>query len=193
MLDNLNKYQILLASKSPRRRELFKQLRLPFNVVNIGGLKEEYPDSIPATEVPQFLANRKADAYTRLLRDDEMLITADTLVILGDKIYGKPKDTQEAMTMLTELSGKTHLVVTGVAVSTKDRRTSFSTQTKVHFCELDEECIRYYVDNFSPLDKAGAYGIQEWIGCVGIDSIEGSYYNVMGLPVHRLFEELKLF
>ena len=193
MLENLKKYKILLASKSPRRRELLAGMRIPFEIVTINGLKEDYPESVPALEVPQFLSAQKADAYTRLLRDNELIITADTLVILEDRILGKPKDGAEAVEMLMALSGKTHRVATGVTISTKDRRTSFTTVTDVTFGVITEEEARFYVDNFSPLDKAGAYGIQEWIGCVAVEKISGSFYNVMGLPMHRLYQELKLF
>lgn len=193
MLENLNKYHILLASKSPRRRELLKELRIPFNVVTVGGVKEDYPDSMPKTEVPQYLANIKADAYLSALKDNELIITADTLVIMNDKIFGKPHNAEEAEEMLRELSGKEHLVVTGVSITTKEKRTSFTSITKVRFAPIDDRDIHYYVENFLPFDKAGAYGIQEWIGCVGVEGIEGSFYNVMGLPVHKLYNELKLF
>lgn len=193
MLENLRKYKILLASKSPRRRELLAGMRIPFEIVTVSGLKEDYPDTIPALEVPQYLSARKADAYAGLLRDNELIITADTLVILGDEILGKPKDGEEAIGMLMKLSGNTHRVATGVSISTKDRRTSFTTVTDVTFGKITEEEARFYVDNFAPLDKAGAYGIQEWIGCVAVERISGSFYNVMGLPIHRLYQELKLF
>lgn len=183
----------MLASKSPRRRDLLKQLRIPFNVVSLGGLTEEYPESLPKADVAQYLSNRKADAYMSMLKSDDLLITADTVVVLEDKIYGKPKDNADAERMLTELSGKEHKVITGVTIATLDKRTTFSVSTAVKFAELDPDDIKYYVENFLPLDKAGAYGIQEWIGCVGVESICGSYYNVMGLPVHRLFKELSLF
>lgn len=193
MLENLEKYKILLASKSPRRRELLAKLRIPFEIVTIGGLKEEYPDSVPPIDIPQFLSDQKADAYSQLIRDNELIITADTLVILGDRVLGKPADADDAVRMLLEMSGKTHKVATGVTVTTCDRRTSFTTVSEVSFGEITEEEARYYVENFSPLDKAGAYGIQEWIGCVAVEGISGSFYNVMGLPVHRLYRELKLF
>lgn len=193
MLNNLNSYKILLASKSPRRRELLMQLRVPFNVITIGGIDESFPDSIPPLEVPQYVSSMKADAYQACIKGNEMVITADTMVICEDKILGKPKDTQDAIEMLRFLSGKSHSVATGVTVSTIDRRTSFTTVTDVTFAPISDEEIKYYVENFMPLDKAGAYGIQEWIGVVAVSKIDGSYYNVMGLPVHRLFQELKLF
>lgn len=193
MFENLKKYDILLASKSPRRRELLTQLRLPFKVVTIGGIDESYPESLPAEEVPLYLANLKADAYLKMLRDNELIITADTLVILGNRIMGKPADSLEAIGMLTALSGKTHHVVSGVSLTTRDRRTSFTVKTDVTFAPLTPEEIEYYVDNFLPFDKAGAYGIQEWIGCVAVEKIDGSFYNVMGLPVHQLYKELERF
>lgn len=193
MFDNLRKYKILLASKSPRRRELLSQLRIPFNVISIGGIDETYPSSIATEEIPQYLANMKADAYMKTFCDNELIITADTLVILGDKVLGKPKDHDEAVSMLKDLSGKTHKVITGVCLSTHRRRISFSATTEVRFAVLSDESIEYYVENFLPYDKAGAYGIQEWIGCVAVESISGSYYNVMGLPVHQLYNELKNF
>lgn len=193
MLENLNKYHILLASKSPRRRELLSNLRVPFNCISLGGIDETYPEDMPANEVPQFLANKKADAYIGNINTNEMVITADTLVIKGDKIYGKPKNQEEALSMLGELSGEVHKVISGVCILTKDRRTSFTSETEVKFANLNDEDIRYYIENYLPLDKAGAYGIQEWIGCVAVEWIKGSFYNVMGLPVHRLYQELKLF
>lgn len=193
MLENLSKYHILLASKSPRRRELLANLRIPFNIISIGGIDESYPEDMPRDEIPQYLADKKADAYLENIKGNEMIITADTLVIKGEKVYGKPHDTSEAFDMLSELSGETHKVVTGVCILTADRRTSFTCTTLVTFSKLTDEDIRYYVENYLPLDKAGAYGIQEWIGSVAVEEICGSYYNVMGLPVHRLFQELRLF
>ncbi len=193
MLPNLQKYKIMLASKSPRRRELLQQLRIPFNVITIGGIDESFPESIPLVDVPQYISSVKADAYQHKITDNELVITADTMVICGDKILGKPKDAQDAARMLRLLSGKTHQVATGVTISTTDKRTSFTTVSDVTFSELTDDEIDYYVENFIPLDKAGAYGIQEWIGAVAVSSINGSFYNVMGLPVHRLYQELKLF
>lgn len=192
-LINLSKYNILLASKSPRRRELLSSLRIPFHCISIGGIDESYPEDMPRTEIPQFLANKKADAYIEEMQEKDMVITADTLVIKGDKVYGKPHNAQEAFEMLHELSGCVHKVVTGVCILTSDQRTSFTAETEVKFTELSDEDINYYIDNFMPFDKAGAYGIQEWIGCVAVEWINGSYYNVMGLPVHRLYKELKHF
>ena len=191
MLENLSKYKILLASKSPRRQELLKSLRIKYNCISLSGLDESYPQSLEAEEVPEFLANKKADGYSSVIQGNELLITADTLVILEDRILGKPKNHSEAVAMLNALSGKIHKVVTGVCISTKSQRKSFSVITEVKFAEISESDINYYVNTFTPFDKAGAYGIQEWIGCVAVEWIRGSYYNVMGLPVHRLYEELK--
>lgn len=193
MFENLNKYHILLASKSPRRRELLAALRIPFNCISLGGIDESYPDDMPRAEVPLYLANVKADAYIKNIHDNEMIITADTLVIKGDKIYGKPKDLKDAENMLRELSGEVHKVITGVCILTADRRTAFTSESDVKFANLSDDDIHYYVENFMPLDKAGSYGIQEWIGYAAVEWINGSFYNVMGLPVNRLFQELKLF
>lgn len=193
MLTNLKDYKIFLASKSPRRRELLQMLRIPFNVISIGGIDESFPDTVPLLEVPQYISSKKADAYQGRLLENEMIITADTMVICEDEIMGKPKDLKDAIAMLLKLSGKKHQVATGVTISTLKHRTSFTTVTDVSFAEITKEEAEFYVDNYQPLDKAGAYGIQEWIGAVAVSGINGSYYNVMGLPVHRLYQELKLF
>lgn len=193
MLENLQKYNILLASKSPRRRELLSELRIPFNCISLGGIDESYPDDMPKEEVPQYLANKKADAYLSKIGKEELLITADTLVIKDGIILGKPHDREDALRMLMLLSNTTHKVISGVCIATKERRTSFTTTTIVKFGKITEKEAEYYVDNFRPFDKAGSYGIQEWIGCVAAEGIDGSFYNVMGLPVHRLYQELKYF
>lgn len=193
MLQNLKKYHILLASKSPRRRELLSELRIPFNSISIGGIDESYPDSLPKKDVPQYLADRKADAYLSVIKDNEMIITADTLVIKDNHIFGKPNSEEEAFQMLMDLSDSSHIVVSGVCIVTKDRRTSFTATTEVKFSKISEEDARYYIENFHPMDKAGSYGIQEWIGCIAVEWIKGSFYNVMGLPIHALYKELKSF
>lgn len=193
ILENLKNYHVLLASKSPRRRELLKELRIPFNSICLNGIDESYPEKLPRIDVPQYLADRKADAYLSVLGDNDLLITADTLVIKDDRILGKPQSRSEAIESLMFLSGGEHLVVTGVAIVTKDRRVSFSVTTRVKFAAITEGEARYYVDTFHPMDKAGAYGIQEWIGCIAVESIYGSFYNVMGLPIHKLYAELKAF
>lgn len=192
MLDNLKKYHIILGSKSPRRRELLQQMRIPFTIANIGA-DESYPDTLPPTDVPAFIANKKANAYLEMMHRDEMVITADTVVINGHKILGKPRDIDDAVRMLMSLSGKVHKVASGVCIMTTEKRMTFTTITDVKFASFSEEEARFYVENYMPLDKAGAYGIQEWIGCVAVESIHGSFYNVMGLPVHQLYKELMLF
>lgn len=193
MEEKFRGYRILLGSKSPRRRELMTDLRIPFTTVGLHGVDESYPEDMEADRIPEYLSSKKADHYLQRLTEGELLITADTLVISEGKVLGKPSDRNDAMKMLHSLSGKVHKVVTGVTLSTLNRKSSFSAETKVSFCRLSEGDIEYYVDNFRPFDKAGAYGIQEWIGCIGVDWIEGSFYNVMGLPVHRIWEELKTF
>lgn len=184
-IKNLN---IVLASNSPRRRELLAGLDLDFRVEVIKGIKEGYPKDLPAEQVPLFISKEKAAAYK--IPTDELLITADTVVILGNEIMGKPKDADDARRMLHELSGKTHHVVTGVCLTTAEKQVAFSDITAVTFRELTDKEIQYYIERYKPFDKAGAYGIQEWIGYVGVRSIEGSFFNVMGLPVERLWEEL---
>ena len=189
---NKNKnMKIVLASNSPRRKELLGALELDFEVRTLEGIDESYPQGLTMTAIPEHISNHKAAAYA--LGENELLIAADTIVYLDGEVLGKPADAKEATKMLAKLSGKTHQVVTGVTLRTLERSHSFSCVTEVTFAELTKEQIKYYVKNYSPLDKAGAYGIQEWIGCVGVTSINGSYYNVMGLPVQRLNQELQAF
>lgn len=189
---NKNKnMKIVLASNSPRRKELLGALELDFEVRTLEGIDESYPQGLTMTAIPEHISNHKAAAYA--LGENELLIAADTIVYLDGEVLGKPADAKEACKMLTKLSGKTHQVVTGVTLRTLERSHSFSCVTEVTFAELTKEQIKYYVKNYSPFDKAGAYGIQEWIGCVGVTSINGSYYNVMGLPVQRLNQELQAF
>lgn len=191
MLDNLKKYKVILASKSPRRRELLEMLDIPFEIHTKEGIDETYPESLPAAEVAEYLSRLKGEAYSADIVDDEMVITADTVVILDNKIYGKPKDEADAIDMLMALQGKTHTVATGVTIATKEKLLSFSVFTGVTFAEISREEAAWYVKKYRPLDKAGAYGIQEWIGCAAVAGIEGSFYNVMGLPVHQLYKALK--
>lgn len=193
MLDNLKKYRILLASKSPRRRDLLTQIRVPYSVVSIGSVKEEFPADLPTLEIAPYLSRLKADVYRRLIDDNELVITADTVVVCEGKMLGKPRDLDEAREMLSFLSGKTHTVVTGVTVTTMERQETISVSTSVTFGKLEKEEINFYVDGFTPLDKAGAYGIQEWIGGVAVERIDGSFYNVMGLPIHQLYKLLRSF
>lgn len=189
----MKKYNIILASNSPRRRELLAGLDLKFEVKVIKGIDESYPDSLPPQEVAQYIAGRKADAYIGTLTESELVITADTVVIVDDDILGKPHNEQDAKDMLRRISGRNHKVVTGVCMLTVDRRREFSVTTEVTFKRLSDEEIEYYVTHYRPLDKAGAYGIQEWIGYVGVTALCGSYYNVMGLPVQRIYNELQTF
>ena len=192
-LENLNRYEVILASGSPRRRELLAALDVKFTVNVKRGIDESYPATLPAEEVPQYLAQLKAKAYLADIEPHQLVITADTVVIdHGGVILGKPHDEAEARSMLESLSGHCHKVVTGVCLLTADgTMRAFSASTTVEFATLSANEIAYYVEHYRPLDKAGAYGIQEWIGCAAIKRIEGSFYNVMGLPVQRLFEELK--
>lgn len=186
-------YRIILASNSPRRRELLAGLDIEFDVRVIKGIEESYPSSVSPDEIPRYIAIEKAKAYMTSIGDEELILTADTVVVLDDEVLGKPTDDEDARRMLRKLSGKTHEVITGVCFTTSARQHSFSVKTAVTFKELHEEEIDYYVSRYSPLDKAGAYGIQEWIGYVGVTRIEGSYFNVMGLPVQRIWEELQAF
>ena len=183
--------KIILASKSPRRRELLAGLDLDFEVKVIPGIAENYPDSLPSVRIPQYIAAEKAEAYKGSIAPDEVLITADTVVILNDEIMGKPKDDAQAREMLHKLSGKTHQVTTGVCLTTVSSQKQFHVTSHVTFKLLSDDEIDYYVSHYHPLDKAGAYGIQEWIGYVGVTRLEGSFFNVMGLPVQRIWEELK--
>jgi septum formation protein len=182
--------KIILASNSPRRQELLKGLDVDFRVEVKKGIDESYPEDMPINQVPEYLSMKKASAYE--IGDDELLLTADTLVILDGKALGKPKDASQAKEMLHSLSGKTHQVITGVSFTTKDRQHHFSVSTDVTFKQLSDEEIDYYITNYKPFDKAGSYGIQEWIGYIGVTSLHGSYFNVMGLPVQRIYEELKI-
>lgn len=183
--------KIILASKSPRRRELLAGLDLDFEVKVIPGIAENYPDSLPSERIPQYIAAEKAEAYKGSIAPDEVVITADTVVILNDEIMGKPKDDAQAREMLHKLSGKTHQVTTGVCLTTVSSQKQFHVTSHVTFKLLSDDEIDYYVSHYHPLDKAGAYGIQEWIGYVGVTRLEGSFFNVMGLPVQRIWEELK--
>lgn len=189
----LKKYHIILASNSPRRRELLRGLDLDFEVRVLPGIAEDHPDGMMAEDIPVFISKEKASAYKDELETNDLLITADTMVILDGRALGKPADDDDARRMLHALSGKIHHVVTGVTISAKDKVRTFGVSTDVAFKPLSDEEIDYYVSHYHPLDKAGAYGIQEWIGFVGVTSIHGSYFNVMGLPVQRIWDELNKF
>ena len=191
MLDHLQRYHIILASNSPRRRELLAGLGIPFEVRVLPDISESYPDELPVAETAQYIACEKAAAYQQMMGADDLVIAADTVVICAQEVLGKPVDADDARRMLRLLSGKTHQVITGVCLTTRERQRAFSVQTDVTFKMLSDEEIDYYVSTYQPMDKAGAYGIQEWIGYIGVMSLHGSYFNVMGLPVQRIYEELR--
>ena len=190
MLNNLP-YNIILGSQSPRRQELLHGLDVNFTVNVIAGLEENYPATLQGEEIPMFLAQQKAEAYVSVLTPHDMLITADTIVWLDGIVYGKPKDEADAKKMLRALSGKTHDVITGVCVTTTERQETFAAVSKVTFAPFSDNEINYYIEKYQPMDKAGSYGVQEWIGYIGVERIDGSFYNVMGLPVQRLYTLLK--
>lgn len=192
-LNGLKEYKIILASASPRRKELLSLLDIPFEVKKSNDTDEIYPSDLTVEQIPEYLALKKAELFTENMKADELYITADTLVIIDGKPIGKPTNELGAKEMLRLLSGRTHKVITGVAITTIAHRISFSALSKVSFDVLDDSEIDYYISKYRPFDKAGSYGIQEWIGGVAIKSIEGSFYNVMGLPLHQLFVELKHF
>ena len=193
ILENLEKYDIVLASGSPRRHALLKELGIDFRMEQ-RPVEEKFPPGMDETEIAVFLSKLKADAFDRdFFSANTMLITADTIVCLRGNVLGKPGSREEAFEILRQLSGKKHEVITGITIRTIHKEVNFSVCTDVYFKDLEEDEIAYYVDTFKPYDKAGAYGIQEWIGFAGIEKLEGSFYNVMGLPVHRLYEELRKF
>lgn len=191
MLDNLNKYSIILASNSPRRKELLAGLDIDFSIRIIPDIDESYPHSLKGKEIPLYISEKKAAAYIETMQDSDLIITADTIVYADSKALGKPVTDEEACEMLRLLSGRQHEVITGVCVLSKSKKISFSSTSTVFFSVLTEDEINYYVKKYKPLDKAGAYGIQEWIGYVGVNALNGSYFNVMGLPIQRLYEILK--
>ena len=189
--DRLKKYRLILASASPRRRKLLAACDIDFTLAEKFECEERYPADLDADKVAEYLSQLKSNAYPHALKEGDILLTADTVVIAGGEILGKPKDRADAERMLQTLSGATHKVVTGVTLRTTTQRISFSAESLVTFRLLENEEIAYYIEKYRPMDKAGAYGIQEWIGYVGIERIEGSFYNVMGLPVQRLYVELQ--
>src|SRR5574344_920224 len=186
-------YKIVLASNSPRRKELLRGLGVDFTVRTIDGIDESWPEELTGPEIPIYISSQKADYYASSMTPEELVITADTIVYLDNRVYGKPKDDEDAKRMLRELSGKWHQVITGVTIVTVNKRKSFAVTTEVKFADFSEDEILYYVSKYSPMDKAGAYGIQEWIGFIGVEQIKGAYFNVVGLPVQRLYKELKDF
>lgn len=191
VLSNLSKYKIILASNSPRRKELLSGLDIDYVVMTLPNVNEEYPASLQAENIPLYIAHQKAEAYRKFIAGNELVITADTIVWLNGEALGKPADEEEAKVMLHKLSGTTHQVITAVYITTAQFQKSFYVVSDVTFSHLSDDEINYYVKRYLPLDKAGAYGVQEWIGFVGVCDIKGSYYNVMGLPVQRLYSELK--
>ena len=193
MLDNLNKYQIILASNSPRRKELLQRLGIQFKVRNLLGVDESYPSALRGEDIARYISRQKAEAYRGSMTSDELIITADTIVCADGSVLGKPLNAEEAKQMLVRLSGKTHQVITGVTVLCAERIENFAVTSYVRFAQLSTDEIDYYVTHYLPLDKAGAYGIQEWIGLVAVEELRGSFFNVMGLPVQRLYQLLKTF
>ena len=193
MLENLRKYHIILASNSPRRRELLAGLGIDYEVRTIQGIDESYPAELPVEQIAEFISAEKAAAYQKQLTDDELIITADTIVVVDSEVLGKPHDEADARRMLHKLSNRTHQVITGVCLTTAEKQRRFSVITDVTFKALTDEEIDYYITNYQPFDKAGAYGIQEWIGYIGVTGLHGSYFNVMGLPVQRIYNELRNF
>ena len=191
MLGNLDKYQIILASNSPRRKELMSGLGVDYVVRTLPDVDESYPADLAGAAIPEYISRKKADAYRSIMQPGELLITADTIVWLDGKVLGKPEGREGAVEMLRSLSGKSHQVFTGVCLTTTEWQKSFTAASDVEFDVLSEEEIRYYVDKYQPMDKAGAYGVQEWIGYIGVKSISGSFYNIMGLPIPKLYGELK--
>ena len=193
MLSNLKNKKVLLASASPRRRMLMEGLDIPLEIVTGINADESFPAGMEREEIPVFLARRKAEAAQHLLQEDVILLTADTIVLLDGEMIGKPADETAAKKMLQRLSGRKHTVITGVCLRSTEKEKCFSTASDVFFGTLTQEEISYYVSTYKPLDKAGSYGIQEWIGYVSVERIEGSFYNVMGLPVHQVYRYLKEF
>lgn len=191
VLPNLKQYKIVLCSNSPRRKELMRGLGLDFQTRVIDGIDESYDKSLPGEDIAKIISEKKAESYKATMSSDELIITADTIVYVDGEVLGKPQDRLDAIRMLKILSGKSHDVITGVCIQTQTKSTSFSVKTKVTFAQMTDDEINFYIDNHKPYDKAGAYGIQEWIGYIGVESIEGSYFNVMGLPVQKLYSVLK--
>jgi septum formation protein len=191
-LQNLQQYEIILASKSPRRQQLLEDLGLKFSIQSMD-IPEVFPEGLEMTEIPVYLAELKAAAFLPHLKDHQLVITADTIVWLDGRVMNKPTDYTDGFRMLKDLSGKKHQVLTGVCLLSTEKKVSFFASTDVWFKQLTNNEIQYYLENFRPYDKAGAYGIQEWIGYIGIHRIEGSFFNVMGLPIQSLYEQLKAF
>jgi septum formation protein len=190
IIDKLNSHRIILASRSPRRQQLLREMGLSFDVV-IREFDESYPGHLSGSEIAEYISSRKAQSFKNEISSGEIVITADTVVWCDKQVLGKPVDLEDAVRMLNEISGNTHEVITGVSLIAKGKEVTFSESTKVTFEEMNPEEIRYYAEKYRPFDKAGAYGIQEWIGIIACSHIDGSYFNVVGLPVQRLYAELK--
>lgn len=191
--DKLKSFRLILASQSPRRRQLLSDADIEYELAPRFECDEVFPENLPAAEVAEYLSRLKSEAYPAPLADGDILLTADTVVVAGGEVLGKPVDRADAIAIINKLSGREHEVITGVTLRSAVRTKSFSSRSVVRFRALSQEEIEYYVDTYSPMDKAGAYGIQEWIGYVGIEGIEGSFYNVMGLPIQRVYCELDSF
>lgn len=189
---NSNNWNIILASQSPRRKQLLEQLGYTFTQKS-KDTDESFSKEIPQREVAEYLSKKKAAAFTEEIKHNDMIVASDTIVLIGDEILNKPSNYQEAFEMITKLSGKQHEVITGVCLKSKKKEVSFSVSTSVFFKKLKDEEINYYIEKFHPFDKAGAYGIQEWIGLIGVDKIEGSFYNVMGFPAKEVYEAIECF
>jgi len=192
IIDKLNNYRIILASRSPRRQQLLRELGLKFDVV-VREYNESYPEGLDGAEIARYVASGKAFTYKNEIADNEIVITADTIVWCNNKVLGKPVDQEDAFRILKEISGNTHEVITGVSILSSSKEVTFSESTKVTFETISDDEINHYVRKFRPFDKAGAYGIQEWIGIIACSHIDGSYFNVVGLPVQRLYKELRKF
>ncbi|MDR1984855.1 MAG: Maf family nucleotide pyrophosphatase [Prevotellaceae bacterium] len=193
LIDDIKKYNIILASQSPRRVELMHGLGLNFTQVKLSDVDESYPDDLHKNEIPVHVAQKKSDSYTKKFNDNDILITVDTIVWCNGEMFGKPKDKNDAFRMLKAISNNTHEVLTGVCLRSATKTREFVVTSTVHFKSLTTDEIDFYIDNYQPYDKAGAYGIQEWIGFIGLTKIEGSYFNVMGLPTQNLYQELENF
>ncbi len=189
----LEQYHVILASNSPRRKELLAGLEIDFEVKTIKGLEEHFPNNLREGEIPLYLAKQKMRAYSHLIQSNELIITADTIVWKDNDLMGKPKTKENAIQMLRSLSGDTHQVYTGVCVKTKEKEVSFVAQSDVRFATLTDEEITHYIERYKPFDKAGSYGVQEWIGYIGVEHINGSFYNIMGLPIQKLYSVLREF
>jgi septum formation protein len=192
IIDKLNDFKIILASRSPRRQQLLRELGFKFDVI-VRDYEEIYPKGLTGEEIARFVAYEKAASFKNELSEDEIVIAADTIVWCNNKVLGKPVDQQDAIRILKEISGNTHEVITGVSIRSQSKDFTFSDSTKVSFEALTDEEISYYIDKYKPYDKAGAYGIQEWIGIIACSHIDGSYFNVVGLPVQMLYKELQNF